>query len=107
MLQHKMEIYGICFDCLNNRIELMPLVAAKQGERLVIYDFTGGTTSRVRLMTMALRIGDEIEVVTNLGQGQLVIAVAGNRYLLGRGLAEKVLVKPANLTADKTSTENR
>jgi len=107
MLQHKMEIYGICFDCLNNRIELMPLVAAKQGERLVIYDFTGGTTSRVRLMTMGLRIGDEIEVVTNLGQGQLVIAVAGNRYLLGRGLAEKVLVKPANLTADKTSTENR
>jgi Fur family transcriptional regulator, ferric uptake regulator len=105
MLQHKMEIYGICFDCMNSRIEMMPLVVAKQGERLVISDFTGGTTSRIRLMTLGLRIGDVIEVVTNLGQGQLVIAASGNRYVLGRGLAEKVMVKPPNLVENSSAAQ--
>jgi len=43
MLQHKMEIYGICSECLKNRIQVMPLVMAKPGERLIIKDITGGT----------------------------------------------------------------
>jgi Fur family transcriptional regulator, ferric uptake regulator len=92
MLQHKMEIYGICFNCMENRVQLMPLAIGKQGERLVIEDFLGGMASRMRLVTMGLRIGDEIEVVTNFGKGQLVIAVKGNRFALGRGLAHKVMV---------------
>ncbi len=105
MLQHKMEIYGICFNCMNSRIEMMPLVAAKQGERLVIDGFMGGTASRIRLMTMGLRIGDEIEVVTNLGQGQLVVAASDKRYVLGRGLAEKVMVKPSNRVAQSSAAK--
>lgn len=41
MLQHKMEIYGICFDCMENRVRIMPLTTGKQGERLVIEEFKG------------------------------------------------------------------
>jgi Fur family ferric uptake transcriptional regulator len=93
MLQHKMEIYGICSRCLEEHGKLMPLVAAKQGERLVIEDFTGGSGARMRLLTMGLRIGDQIDVVTNIGDGQVVIAVNRNRYVLGRGLAQKIMVK--------------
>ena len=105
MLQHKMEIYGICFDCMENRVRLMPLAVGKQGERLVIEDFTGGTGSRMRLLTMGLRIGDEIEVVTNIGKGQMVVALKGNRYVLGRGLAQKVMVsqKDFNKTTQPSS----
>ena len=62
MLQHKMEIYGICADCLKERLQEMPLVMAKQGERLIIKDITGGSGGRMRLLTMGLRLGDEIEV---------------------------------------------
>ena len=94
MLQHKMEIYGICFECLNNRIQSMPLATAKPGERLLIQEFRGGTSARMRLLTMGLRVGDEIEVVTNIGKGQAVIAASGKRYVLGRGLAGKVMVRP-------------
>ena len=104
MLQHKMEIYGICFECLNSRIQLMPLVAAKQGERLLIEDFMGGTTARMRLLIIGLRIGDEVEVVTNLGQGQLVIAVGDKRFVLGRGLAEKIMVKLLSTIKTAVST---
>lgn len=31
MLQHRMEIYGICSDCLQERIHQMPLIVAKAG----------------------------------------------------------------------------
>ena len=94
MLQHKMEIYGICSTCLKDRIQLMPLVGAKQGERLEIKDFTGGAKARMRLSTMGLRVGDKLDVLTNLNKGQLVVAVDYKRYVLGRGLANKILVEP-------------
>lgn len=94
MLQHKMEIYGICSNCLKDHIQPMPLVNAKQGERFEIKDFTGGATAHMRLLSMGLRIGDKIDVINNLDKGQLVIAVAHQRYVLGRGLAKKILVEP-------------
>lgn len=96
MLQHKMEIYGICNLCLRQRVHIMPLLKAKAGERLRIKEFSGGTTSRMRLMTMGLRLGDEIEVIANQGQGQLVVAAEGKRYVLGRGLAGKILVSQSD-----------
>ncbi len=94
MLQHKMEIYGICAACLKAQIQLMPLIMAKPGERLVIQDFSSGMSARMRLLSMGLRLGDEIEVITNNGQGQIAIAADFKRFVLGRGLAQKILVEP-------------
>jgi Fur family ferric uptake transcriptional regulator len=93
MLQHRMEIYGICSDCLRDRTKIMPLGTAKQGERLVIKEIIGGSGARMRLLTMGLRIGDKVEVVTNQNRGQMVIAVDFKRFVLGKGLAEKILVE--------------
>ena len=94
MLQHKMEIYGICADCLQERVHIMPLVKAKPGEKLVIKEITGGSGAKIRLITMGLRQGDMLEVITNNSQGQLAIAVGFKRYVLGRGLATKIMVEP-------------
>jgi Fur family ferric uptake transcriptional regulator len=94
LLQHKMEIYGICNDCIRERIQLMPLTLAKPGERLVIKEINGGTGAKMRLLTMGLRTDDNIEVITNNSQGQLAIAADLKRYVLGRGLAEKIMVEP-------------
>jgi len=104
MLQHKMEIYGICSQCLKERKQTIPLVMAKQGEQLVIKDFTGGTDARMRLLSMGLKIGDTIDVITNIGKGQVVIAIDCNRYVLGRGLSQKILVEPAR--DNRSITEN-
>ena len=93
MLQHKMEIYGICTDCLKERIQLMPLILAKPGERLLIREINGGANAKMRLLTMGLRRGDKIEVITNNGQGRLAISADLKRYVLGRGLAEKIMVE--------------
>lgn len=94
MLQHKMEIYGICSQCLKERKQIIPLAMAKQGEQLVIKDFTGGSGARMRLSSMGLKIGDTINVITNIGKGQVVIAIDCKRYILGRGLSQKILVQP-------------
>jgi Fur family ferric uptake transcriptional regulator len=50
----------------------------------------------MRLLTMGLRKGDRIEVITNNGYGQLAIAADLKRYVLGRGLAEKIMVEQDN-----------
>ena len=93
LLQHKMEIYGICNDCIRERIQLMPLTLAKPGERLIIKEISGGTGAKMRLLTMGLRTDDKIEVITNNSRGQLAIAADLKRYVLGRGLAEKIMVE--------------
>lgn len=93
LLQHKMEMYGICAQCMAKRKELLRLSEAPKGERLVITRIDGGPMARARLMAMGLRIDDEVDVIANSGQGQLVIGVDYKRIVLGRGLAAKLLVQ--------------
>ncbi|HMA85306.1 MAG TPA: transcriptional repressor [Desulfosalsimonadaceae bacterium] len=94
MLQHQMNIYGICSECMETRNQFMPLIMAKPGERLKIKEFIGGHNSRMRLLSMGFRVDDSIEVISNTGSGQLVVALDFNRYVLGRGLAQKIIVEP-------------
>ncbi len=93
LLQHRMEIYGICNECLKDRLPLMPLSVAKPGEKVVIQEITGGSRVRMRLLTMGLRLGDRIEIITNNHRGQMAIAADFKRYVLGQGLAEKIQVQ--------------
>lgn len=95
MLQHKMEIYGVCAACLDDRQQIIPLSSARQGEHLVIEGFIGGSGARLRLLSMGLRQGDELQVITNQSSGQVVVAADFKRFVLGRGLAGKVLVRLA------------
>jgi Fur family transcriptional regulator, ferric uptake regulator len=96
MLQHRMEIYGICSDCTKSREARMPLVSARQGEKIVIIDFSGGSQARLRLNSMGLRVGDELEIISNPGQGQVVVAAGFQRYVLGRGMSQKIIVRSSN-----------
>ena len=94
VLQHRMEIYGLCSDCLKERVRLMPLSSAQEGELGIVREFMGGAAAQLRLATIGLRKGDEVEVITNSGAGQVVVAVNGTRLALGRGIAKKIMVKP-------------
>ncbi len=94
MLQHKMELYGICSECLKERVKLMTLSMAKEGERLKVKDIMGGTGARMRLLSMGIKPEDEIEVVTTISRGQLIIAIKSSRYVIGQGLSQKIIVEP-------------
>ncbi len=100
LLQHRMELYGICRDCLNRREKVLTLSDAKTGERLKVVALSGGSRSKMRLLSMGIRVGDEIEVITNIHRGQLVIAADFNRLVLGQGLAQKIVVAPVTSADD-------
>ncbi len=93
MLQHKMMIYGLCSDCLKKRALIIPLARAKQGEHLKIESLAGGRKAQMRLASMGLRSGDIIDVVSTQGGGQSVISSGYRRFVIGQGLAQKVMVK--------------
>ena len=78
----------------NDPVGLVPLRTAKPGYKFIIRKYTGCTNVNMRLINMGLRLGDQLEVITNIGQGKIVIAVDYNRYVLGRGLAHKIMLEP-------------
>jgi Fur family transcriptional regulator, ferric uptake regulator len=92
MLQHKMEIYGLCSQCMADRSEIMPISSAKAGEEVYIRDITGGSDVRSRLTSMGFRIGDRIEIINNDGMGRLIVGCGESRLAIGRGMAEKIIV---------------
>lgn len=95
VLQHKMEIYGICSQCLSQRSPLMPLAMAKPGENVVIKDIMGGSHARSRLASMGLRRGDLLEIINNNGLGRLIVGHEAMRLAMGRGIAQKIMVSLA------------
>ncbi|MEJ2098382.1 MAG: transcriptional repressor [Desulfobacterales bacterium] len=96
----------ICTKCRKiiefkeNRLEELQIqIAATHGFHMLQHKM-----ERMRLLSMGLRLGDEIEVITNSNQGQMAIAADFKRFVLGRGLAQKILVEPINL--EKTRQQN-
>ena len=92
MLQHRMEIYGLCDECTGQRKTLMPLIMAKAGEKLVIKELAGGRNSRRILSDMGFREGDRIEIISNEGHGRIILGHNCTRLALGRGIARKIMV---------------
>ena len=92
MLQHKMEIYGLCSDCLDERKPLMPLAMAKPREKIHIVEMMGERGARARLASMGLRPGDLLEVINNNGRGRLIVGLGNTRLAMGRGIARKIMV---------------
>ena len=52
----------------------------------------GGESEKMRLISVGLRKGVEIEMKNNSGTGPLVVAFGNSRLALGRALARKILV---------------
>jgi len=92
MLQHRMDIYGLCSQCLSQRTPLMLLTMAKEGERVVIREIAGGRKKQARLTDMGLRPGHLIEIINNAGRGRIILAQGPTRLAIGRGMAEKIMV---------------
>ncbi len=93
LLQHRMEMYGICSSCLKERSLHFPLESARRGERLKVHDLIGGKRFRMRMMSMGIRPGDAVQVILNEGKGQMIIALDLKRLVLCRRMARKILVE--------------
>ena len=94
ILQHKLEIYGLCSECFSKRSILLPLSLAKEGEQVIIKEMTGPGNARARLSSMGLRPGDVLEIINNNGMGRLIVGHGATRLAMGRGIAQKIVVSP-------------
>ena len=95
MLQHKMEIYGLCSTCMAERSPMMPLDSARTGERVIIKEIIGGRAAKARLASMGYRPGDALEIINNDGQGRLIVGHGNTRLAIGRGIAANLIVSLA------------
>lgn len=92
ILQHEMEIYGLCSECLEKRSILMPLSRTRDGEGVIVREISGGRDTRARMASMGFRPGDHLEVISNDGQQRIIVAHGFTRLGIGRDLADKILV---------------
>jgi len=70
-----------------------PLSIVRQGEAVRLVSIKAGRGLNNRLISMGLVPNSEITVVNNSHRGPFVISVKGYRMMLGRGMAQKIMVK--------------
>lgn len=69
-----------------------PLSIVRRGERVRLVSIEAGRGLHNRLIAMGLVPNIEITVVNNSHPGPFVISAKGSRMMLGRGMAQKIMV---------------
>jgi len=72
----------------------LPLAFVPPGTRVIVSEVRAGPGMFRRLASMGLCPASNVEVIC-ADRGSLIVAVAGCRYALSRGMALKVLVDDA------------
>jgi Fe2+ transport system protein FeoA len=83
------NIYGISGNDLP-----LPLSRVKPGLRIEIVELDAGRELWSRLTSMGLCPCTEAVVLNNNSRGPLLLSLGEHRIILGRGMAEKVIVQP-------------
>lgn len=72
---------------------MIPLMLAREGERVKISRVSGGHGLIRRMTDLGLRPGTEVEIISATGNGFLVIRIGGQRLGVGLGMARKIFVE--------------
>ncbi|MBN1788491.1 MAG: ferrous iron transport protein A [Sedimentisphaerales bacterium] len=74
--------------------EEISLRKVSSGTLVMLLKIDAGQGLKVRLAAMGLLPGVQFTVINNGHPGPFVIDLKGNRMVLGKGMADKMLVKP-------------
>ena len=77
-----------------NAEDIIPLSKTKDGAKVKVAKIDAGRGLNSRLASMGIITNTELTVVSNRHPGPFVISVRNSRLILGRGIAQKILVKP-------------
>lgn len=72
--------------------QLKPLASVQPGQTVRLAAIHAGRGLRSRLVAMGLVVNVQITVVNNRHPGPFVISVRGAKMMLGRGMADKIMV---------------
>jgi Fe2+ transport system protein FeoA len=80
-----------------SEIEVIPkdmrLTSVPPGMIVSVNRIRGGREASRRLADMGFTTGTQVAVIENLADGHLLVSLGGHHVTLGRGMAEKVMVK--------------
>ena len=71
----------------------IPLSLVKSGNKVKIMELNGGINFIRRINELGLRINEDFEVVSNAGQGQIILRKDSLKIGLGVGMAAKIFVQ--------------
>lgn len=71
----------------------MPLSMARPGEVVTLVVINAGFGLKRRLADMGLNPGVSLKVIHGQLPGPIIIELRGSRVALGRGMAQKIMVK--------------
>ena len=74
-------------------VQARPLSGVGAGETVTIVAVNAGQGLRSRLAAMGLMPRTQIKVINNGHPGPFVVGVKNSRMMLGRGMADKILVR--------------
>lgn len=94
-LQHRMEIYGLCADCMALRDDTIPLKMAANGERVRIVQLLGDRALQARLGDMGLSVDTCLEVINNHPAGPTIVAIDTLRLAIDGDIAQHIVVAHA------------
>ena len=69
----------------------LPLCSLRVGDSGIVVDIVGGRGAVAKLIAMGIVPGKRIVVIGKRG-GAILVSVNGSKFVLGRGLALKVIV---------------
>jgi len=73
----------------------LSLANVSAGQQAMIESLHGGRGLVNRLAVLGFIPGQKINMIQNFGRGPLIVNVRGTRVALGRGEANRIVVKPA------------
>ena len=71
---------------------MMPLTLAATGDRVQVVKVGGSSEQKKHLEDMGFIAGTQVEIVSTVGKGNLVVNVKGSRFALGKQIGIKVMV---------------
>lgn len=80
--------------------KVTPLSTIKSGQIVKLTGVEAGRSLNSRLAAMGLLPNVEITVVSNGHPGPFVISVKGSRMMLGRGMADNIMVSSCDYEKD-------
>lgn len=71
----------------------MSLVMLPPGRRAKVTALNGGREFKQRLSSMGILPGTELLLLRRGATGPVIVEVRGSQFILGRGMAQRVMVK--------------
>ena len=80
-------------SCWKNDGAARPLTALIPGTQVVVKSVEGGHNCSQRLAAMGILPGAELRIIKGGFGGPVIVEVIGSRFVLGRGMAHRVIVE--------------